>query len=105
MFTSSFTFQVELAKYTNAYNEIFDGKKLVIGPHIMDRGNAENYAKVYKWQFIWETQPSIYTFVWRIQLQKLSLFKSSDKRYGSKISGNNIVRNEASCCALYNFCY
>jgi len=42
--------KVELAKYINAYQEVWDGKKLVINPNIVVRGNEKNYAK-----FITET--------------------------------------------------
>ncbi|GHV32866.1 hypothetical protein FACS1894177_09280 [Bacteroidia bacterium] len=37
--------KVELAKFLNAYQEIYDDKKLVIGPHIVVRGNEQNYAQ------------------------------------------------------------
>jgi hypothetical protein len=37
--------KVELAKYINSYQEVYDGKKLVIGPHIVVRGNEKNYAQ------------------------------------------------------------
>ena len=31
--------KVELAKYINSYQEVWEGKKLVVGPHIVVRGN------------------------------------------------------------------
>lgn len=33
--------KVELAKYINAYAEVYEGKKLVIGPHIVVKGNEK----------------------------------------------------------------
>ena len=33
----------ELAKYLNSYQEITDGKKLLIGPHVVVKGNQKNY--------------------------------------------------------------
>ena len=35
----------ELAKYINAYEEITDGKKVIIGPHFVVRGNQKNYIQ------------------------------------------------------------
>ena len=35
----------DLAKYQNAYQEVLDGKKLVIGPHFVVRGNQKNYVQ------------------------------------------------------------
>ena len=37
--------KVELAKYINSYQEVYDGKKLVIAPHLVVRGNEKNYAQ------------------------------------------------------------
>ncbi len=37
--------KVELAKYINAWQEVYNGKSLVIGPHIVVRGNEKNYAR------------------------------------------------------------
>lgn len=37
--------KVELAKYINAYEEVYDGKKIAIGPFIVVRGNEKNYSK------------------------------------------------------------
>jgi hypothetical protein len=34
-----------LAKYINAWGEVYKGKNLVIGPHIVVRGNHKNYAE------------------------------------------------------------
>ena len=34
-----------LAKYVNSYEEIWNGKKLVIGPHIVVRGSQKNYVQ------------------------------------------------------------
>lgn len=35
----------DLAKYVNAYSEVSDGKKLIIGPHFVVRGNQKNYVQ------------------------------------------------------------
>lgn len=33
--------KVELAKYVNAWQEVYSGKSMVIGPHIVVRGNEK----------------------------------------------------------------
>lgn len=75
--------KVELAKYINAYKEINDGKKLVIGPHIVVRGNEKNYA-----QFIANNLPDNYKKINSVYFEdvvaKCILFKDADKRYGVK---------------------
>ncbi|RYE57764.1 MAG: hypothetical protein EOP48_05075 [Sphingobacteriales bacterium] len=35
----------ELAKYVNAYAEVAEGKKILIGPHYVVRGNQKNYVQ------------------------------------------------------------
>lgn len=75
--------KVELAKYINAYKEIYDGKKLVIGPHIVVRGNEKNYA-----QFIANNLPEnikrIDNIYFEDTIAKCILYKNADKRYGIK---------------------
>ncbi len=79
--------KVELAKYINAYQEVHDGKKLIIGPHIIVRGNEKNYA-----QFIGNNLPDnikkINNVYFEDAISKCILFKNADKRYG--IKPNNI---------------
>lgn len=72
--------KVELAKYINAYKEIYDGKKLIIGPHIVVRGNEKNYA-----QFIANNLPDIKkinNIYFEDSIAKCILFKIAEKRYG-----------------------
>ena len=75
--------KVELAKYINAYQEILDDKKLVIGPHIVVRGNEKNYA-----QFVANNLPdnvkNIDSDYFEDTVAKCILFKNADKRYGKK---------------------
>jgi hypothetical protein len=75
--------KVELAKYINAYQEVYDGKKLVIGPHLVVRGNEKNYA-----QFIGKNLPEnikkINNVYFEDTIAKCILFKNADKRYGIK---------------------
>lgn len=75
--------KVELAKYINAYQEVYDGKKLVIAPHIVVRGNEKNYA-----QFIAinlpDNEKKISNVFFEDTIAKCILFKNADKRYGIK---------------------
>jgi hypothetical protein len=81
--------KVELAKYINAFQEVYDGKKMIIGPHVVVRGNEKNYAR-----FINNNLPDnikkINNVFFEDAIAKTILFKSADKRYGTKVSGNNI---------------
>ena len=75
--------KVELAKFINAYQEMYEGNKLLIGPHIVVRGNEKNYA-----QFIGNNLPEnikkINNVYFEDVIAKCILFKNADKRYGIK---------------------
>jgi hypothetical protein len=81
--------KVELAKFINAYQEVWNGKKLAIGPHIVVRGNEKNYAR-----FINDNLPenikNINSTFFEDAIAKAILFKSAEKRYGTKVQNNNI---------------
>jgi hypothetical protein len=73
--------KVELAKYINAYQDVFEGKKLVIAPHLVVRGNEKNYA-----QFIANNLPDnenkINNVYFEDAIAKCLLYKTAEKRYG-----------------------
>ena len=80
--------KVELAKYINAWEEKSSGQAMVIGPHIVVRGNEKNYAR-----FISSNLPGIKDIdnvYFEDTIAKAILFKAADKRYGTKVSGNQI---------------
>lgn len=81
--------KVELAKYINCYEEVYEGSKLVIAPHIVVRGSEKNYA-----QFIAKNLPSSAKKVTNVYFEdiiaKAILFKAADLLYGTKRTGNNI---------------
>ncbi len=83
--------KVELAKYINAYQEIYDGRKLAISPHIVARGNEKNYA-----QFINNNLPDnikkINNVYFEDSIAKCILFKTAEKRYGVKPSSIGEMR-------------
>jgi hypothetical protein len=81
--------KVELAKYVNSYKEVFDGRKLLIGPHIVVRGNEKNYA-----QFIDNNlQANINNVYFEDTVAKIILFKTAEKLYGVKPNNIGEMRN------------
>jgi len=70
----------ELAKYINAYQEIYDGKKLVIGPHTVVKGNQKNYVQFINYNMV-KKPDSIY---FEDVISKAILFRTSEKIYGVK---------------------
>lgn len=81
--------KTDIAKYINAYDEVYEGKKLVIGPHVVARGNEKNYAR-----FINNNLPDnlkrINNVYFEDTIAKAILFKTADKRYGTKAGAVHI---------------
>jgi len=81
--------KVELAKYINAYQEVWDGRKLVVSPNVVVRGNEKNYAR-----FINNNLPDnikqINNVYFEDAIAKCILFKEAEKRYGTKVNDYNI---------------
>jgi hypothetical protein len=70
----------QLAKYVNTYKEVYKGKKLVIGPHIVVRGSQKNYSQFLNYNF--NDKPDNIFFEDIIALG--ILFKSAETIYGVK---------------------
>ncbi|MDB9882016.1 AIPR family protein [Bacteroidia bacterium] len=69
-----------LAKYINYYEEVYSGKKLVIGPHIVVRGSQKNYAQFLNYNFSFKPDN-----IWFEDLiAKALLFRNAEKIYGVK---------------------
>ena len=78
----------ELAKYINAYTEIYKDGKLVIGPHIVCRGNEKCY-EAFRMHNL--PQPSVIDNIYfEDTVAKMILFQDADRRYGTKSTGNPI---------------
>ena len=79
----------EVAKYINTWQEVYDGKKLVISPNLVVRGREKNYAG-----FINNNLPDnvdkINNMYFEDAIAKCILFKTAEKRYGTKINDYNI---------------
>lgn len=69
-----------LAKYVNAWQEVYKGNKLVIGPQIIVRGNQKNYVNFLTYNF--KEKPDNIFF--EDTVAKAILFKISEKVYGVK---------------------
>jgi hypothetical protein len=70
----------DLAKYINSYEEVVDGKKLLIGPHYVVRGNQKNYVQFMNYN-IPKKIDSIY---FEDTVAKAILFRAAEKIYGVK---------------------
>lgn len=70
----------ELAKYINAYQEIIDEKKILIGPHYVVRGNQKNYV-----QFInFNLERKLNNVYFEDTISKAILYRAAEKAYGIK---------------------
>lgn len=70
----------ELAKYVNAYAEMYDGKKLVIGPHLVVRGNQKNYVQFINYNLVKQPDNIYFEDI----VSKAILFRTAEKIYGIK---------------------
>ena len=70
----------DLAKYVNSWHEVFDGKKLAIGPHFVVRGNQKNYVQFMNYNF--DRKPDNVFF--EDVIAKAILFRAAEKVYGVK---------------------
>ena len=79
----------ELAKCLNAYKEVFDGKKLLIGPHIVAKGKEKNFP-----YFICNnTQSKLNNVYFEDTIAKIILFKTAEKLYSDKSTKIGDLRN------------
>lgn len=70
----------ELAKYINAYQEITDGKKILIGPHYVVRGNQKNYVQFMNYCL----EKKINNVYFEDTIAKAILYRTAEKVYGIK---------------------
>ncbi|TNE74905.1 abortive phage resistance protein, partial [bacterium] len=69
-----------LAKFLNSFEEVYSGKKLVIGPHFVVRGSQKNYAQFLNFNF--KLTPNSIWF--EDTIAKAIMFISAEKIYGVK---------------------
>lgn len=70
----------ELAKYINAYQEIIDGKKILVGPHYVVRGNQKNYVQFMNYCL----EKKINNVYFEDTIAKAILYRAAEKAYGVK---------------------
>lgn len=70
----------DLAKYINAYQEVSDGKKILIGPHFVVRGNQKNYVQFMNFNL----EKKIDNIYFEDTIAKAILFRTAEKIYGIK---------------------
>jgi hypothetical protein len=70
----------ELAKYINAYQEMTDGKKILIGPHYVVRGNQKNYVQFMNYCL----EKKINNIYFEDTVAKIILYRAAEKAYGIK---------------------
>ncbi|MDR1974791.1 MAG: AIPR family protein [Bacteroidales bacterium] len=93
--------KTDLAKFVNSYSEIQEGKKIVIGPHFVVRGNEKNYA-----QFINHNLPKKVTCVYfEDAISKFIIFREAEKLYGIKPNSIGDMRNAVVPYAISLFGY
>jgi hypothetical protein len=69
----------DLAKYVNSYTEVTDGKKVVIGPHYVVRGNQKNYV-----QFVSSNlEKKVDNIYYENVIAKAILFRTAAKMYNA----------------------
>ncbi len=70
----------ELAKYLNAYQEISDGRKILIGPHYVVRGNQKNYVQFMNFNL----EKKMNNVYFEDTIAKAILYRTAEKVYGVK---------------------
>lgn len=70
----------DLAKYINSWREVYDGRKLVVGPHTVVKGSQKNYVQFIQYNF--EEKPDNIYF--EDTIGKAILFRKTERIYGVK---------------------
>lgn len=70
----------DVAKYINSYQEVLEGKKLLIGPHYVVRGNQKNYVQFMNHNLVKKIDNIYFEDV----IAKAILFRAAEKLYGVK---------------------
>jgi hypothetical protein len=92
----------DLAKFSNAFCEITEGKKVINGPHIVVRGNQKNYS-----HFMGLGLPKkLDNIYFEDVVAKMILYKAAEKRYGVKPNAIGDMRyiTVPYSIAYFNFC-
>lgn len=91
----------DVAKYINSFSEVIEGKKMLIGPHYVVRGNQKNYVQFMNHNLV-KKPDSIY---YEDLIAKAILFRSSEKIYGVKPNSIGDMRYVTVPYSLSYFTY
>lgn len=70
----------DVAKYVNVWREVFEGRKLVIGPHVVVRGGQKNYQHFMRYNLA-EQPDNVY---FEDLVARMLVFRTAEKIYGVK---------------------
>lgn len=70
----------DLAKFSNAWQEVYEGKKLVIAPHFVVRGSQKNYVQFMQYGL----EKKLDSIYFEDVIAKAILFRTAEKLYGVK---------------------
>lgn len=70
----------DLAKFCNAWKEVYEGKKLVIAPHFVVRGSQKNYVQFMQYGL----EKKLDSIYFEDVVAKAILFRTAEKLYGVK---------------------
>lgn len=70
----------DVAKYVNVWKEVFEGRRLVIGPHMVVRGGQKNYQQFMRYNL--SGQPDSVYF--EDLVARMIVFRTAEKIYGVK---------------------
>jgi len=70
----------DLAKYANSYNEVIKSNKIIIGPHIVVKGNQKNHKAFVDYNL----PPEIDNIYFEDIIAKAIFFRGAEKAYGVK---------------------
>ena len=81
-------FNTDYYQIKNYWEEVEEKKGIIVSPHMVVRGNEKNYAAFLN--FTLPEVRAINNVYYEDLIAKAILFKTADKLYGNKRSGNNI---------------
>ncbi len=70
----------DVAKYINVWQEVSEGRRLVIGPHVVVRGGQKNYQQFMRYNLA-ELPDSVY---FEDLVARMIVFRTAEKIYGVK---------------------
>ena len=79
----------DLAKFLNAYDEVYEGKKLVVGPFSVAKGGQYNFKLFINYNL--PKEKDVNSILYEDIIAKTILFITADDLYGTKRSKNGAI--------------